>query len=351
MPDRVAAVIAARANREPPKTPDGYTKGLKVLPPPTLLRRPHIPPRQFHEAPLESARLDSTVLCVVGPQMLVHWLLPQRVASVTPHLPIWHSLLVSLRVFYWHRVVQGVSNELLSNYKCDSSVQCPWTASLRGRCHVVMETVRGRGGRPWGGVVDGEVSQAAARRAARTCRTALMPAGRGTIWSSTGMQGWRKLEIPEKTRRPAASSGTIPTCENPGGRRGGGATHSGIELGSPWEVSSLTTTPPRPTALEKSEAVVYTQHSVYLFKSFPQSSVVTLAEITKAWRSDEGDLGSELGPNCLMNFANRALDIFDPITELQEKSTKYRATSSEPRLGHQPMSNQLRLQYAKDFGV
>ncbi|KAJ8874128.1 hypothetical protein PR048_024970 [Dryococelus australis] len=46
-------------------------------------------------------------------------------------------------------------------------------------------------------------------------------------------------------RRPreygaAASSGTIPTCENPG------ATPLGIEPGSPrWEASSLTTTPPR----------------------------------------------------------------------------------------------------------
>ncbi|KAJ8893493.1 hypothetical protein PR048_006091 [Dryococelus australis] len=44
-------------------------------------------------------------------------------------------------------------------------------------------------------------------------------------WSSTGMQTRGKLEIPEKTRRPAASSGTIPTCKNPG------ASPSGIEQG------------------------------------------------------------------------------------------------------------------------
>ncbi|KAJ8898341.1 hypothetical protein PR048_003701 [Dryococelus australis] len=30
------------------------------------------------------------------------------------------------------------------------------------------------------------------------------------------MQGRGKREIPEKTRRPAASPSTIPTCENPG---------------------------------------------------------------------------------------------------------------------------------------
>ncbi|KAJ8874441.1 hypothetical protein PR048_025290 [Dryococelus australis] len=47
--------------------------------------------------------------------------------------------------------------------------------------------------------------------------------------ASAGVQGWGKREIPEKTRRPAASSNTI------------------IEPGSPrWEGSSLITTPPHP---------------------------------------------------------------------------------------------------------
>ncbi|KAJ8887812.1 hypothetical protein PR048_014030 [Dryococelus australis] len=48
---------------------------------------------------------------------------------------------------------------------------------------------------------------------------------RATVWSSAEMQGGRKREIPEKTRRPAASPGMIPTCENPG------ATLPGIEPG------------------------------------------------------------------------------------------------------------------------
>ncbi|KAJ8885898.1 hypothetical protein PR048_012104 [Dryococelus australis] len=39
--------------------------------------------------------------------------------------------------------------------------------------------------------------------------------------------GWGRLEIPEKSRRPTASSDTIPTCESP-------VTRSGIEPGSPW---------------------------------------------------------------------------------------------------------------------
>ncbi|KAJ8871388.1 hypothetical protein PR048_027705 [Dryococelus australis] len=42
-----------------------------------------------------------------------------------------------------------------------------------------------------------------------------------------GMQGWSKREIPEKSRRPAAPSGTIATCENPG------VCRPGIEPGSP----------------------------------------------------------------------------------------------------------------------
>ncbi|KAJ8871676.1 hypothetical protein PR048_028003 [Dryococelus australis] len=55
-------------------------------------------------------------------------------------------------------------------------------------------------------------------------------------WSAT----CEKRAIPGKTRRPATSSGMIPTCENPG------ATPPGIESGSPWrEASSLTVTPPR----------------------------------------------------------------------------------------------------------
>ncbi|KAJ8875799.1 hypothetical protein PR048_023700 [Dryococelus australis] len=53
--------------------------------------------------------------------------------------------------------------------------------------------------------------------------------------------GGGKREIPEKTHRPAASFGTIPTCENPGVAR------SAIEAGSPvWEAISLSAHPPRP---------------------------------------------------------------------------------------------------------
>ncbi|KAJ8881441.1 hypothetical protein PR048_017922 [Dryococelus australis] len=43
------------------------------------------------------------------------------------------------------------------------------------------------------------------------------------VWTNAGIEGRRKREIPEKTRRPAASPSTIPPCENPG------VTRLGIE--------------------------------------------------------------------------------------------------------------------------
>ncbi|KAJ8888204.1 hypothetical protein PR048_007691, partial [Dryococelus australis] len=53
--------------------------------------------------------------------------------------------------------------------------------------------------------------------------------------ASTGTQGREKREIPEETHRPTASSGTIPTYENPG------VNQPEIEPGSPWwEASCLT---------------------------------------------------------------------------------------------------------------
>ncbi|KAJ8884986.1 hypothetical protein PR048_011182 [Dryococelus australis] len=54
--------------------------------------------------------------------------------------------------------------------------------------------------------------------------------------------------IPDKTRRPTASSGTIPTCKNP-------VTRPGIEPGSPWwEASELTAqSPQRQHDIQKGE--------------------------------------------------------------------------------------------------
>ncbi|KAJ8867709.1 hypothetical protein PR048_031512 [Dryococelus australis] len=58
-------------------------------------------------------------------------------------------------------------------------------------------------------------------------------------------EGQGKREIPEKTHRSTASSGTILPCENP-------VTWSDIQPGSPWwEASGLTARPPRPLPNER----------------------------------------------------------------------------------------------------
>ncbi|KAJ8880555.1 hypothetical protein PR048_017025 [Dryococelus australis] len=59
-----------------------------------------------------------------------------------------------------------------------------------------------------------------------TLRVTGFPAG--TRWSGTGMQRRGKRECPEEIRRQAASSSTIPTCENPG------VNPPRIEPGSLW---------------------------------------------------------------------------------------------------------------------
>ncbi|KAJ8886299.1 hypothetical protein PR048_012510 [Dryococelus australis] len=63
--------------------------------------------------------------------------------------------------------------------------------------------------------------------------------------SIAGMKGRGKREIPEKILQSVASSGAIPTCENP-------VTRPGIEPGSPWwEARRLTAQPPRPQIIRK----------------------------------------------------------------------------------------------------
>ncbi|KAJ8877394.1 hypothetical protein PR048_021848 [Dryococelus australis] len=69
-----------------------------------------------------------------------------------------------------------------------------------------------------------------------------------TQWARVS-KGRGKRDIPEKTRRAAASSGTIPTCENP-------VVQLGIEPGSPWrEASLLIAQSPQPL-LRRYEVVV-----------------------------------------------------------------------------------------------
>ncbi|KAJ8882838.1 hypothetical protein PR048_014652 [Dryococelus australis] len=75
--------------------------GISRLPHPCIpaLLHNHLahPPRLMKTSILRAAQtLDSTVLCTLELRTFVHWLLLQRAASVTPHLVVRHSLLVSL---------------------------------------------------------------------------------------------------------------------------------------------------------------------------------------------------------------------------------------------------------------
>ncbi|KAJ8867373.1 hypothetical protein PR048_031174 [Dryococelus australis] len=69
------------------------------------------------------------------------------------------------------------------------------------------------------------------------------------LQSSARRQGGEKREIPEKTRRPTASSGTIPTCGNP-------VTRPGIEPGSPWWEASVLIAQPPPMPAQSSPSTV-----------------------------------------------------------------------------------------------
>ncbi|KAJ8895355.1 hypothetical protein PR048_000687 [Dryococelus australis] len=89
-------------------------------------------------------------------------------------------------------------------------------------------------------------------------------------WSSASIKRWGKREIPEKTRQPAASPSTIPTCENLGMSR------PGIEPGTPWwEISRLTARPPQPRFLERPAL------SIKLFSELSQESIYSPCQIVK----------------------------------------------------------------------
>ncbi|KAJ8882949.1 hypothetical protein PR048_014788 [Dryococelus australis] len=72
------------------------------------------------------------------------------------------------------------------------------------------------------------------------CHFKIMLALQFEYGAAPELGGGGRRRIPEETRRPAASSGTIPTCENP-------VTRPGIKLGSAWwKARVLIAQPPRP---------------------------------------------------------------------------------------------------------
>ncbi|KAJ8896111.1 hypothetical protein PR048_001453 [Dryococelus australis] len=101
-------------------------------------------------------------------------------------------------------------------------------------------------------------------------------------WCSVGIKGREKREIPEKTRKPAASFCTIPTCENPE------MTRSGIEPGSPcWEASRLTTQPPWPRYAEIIPGITAggeTEHDFRLPVRDPDGKTIHPMYVLKCYR-------------------------------------------------------------------
>ncbi|KAJ8882888.1 hypothetical protein PR048_014711, partial [Dryococelus australis] len=78
--------------------------------------------------------------------------------------------------------------------------------------------------------------------------------------NSARIKGREKRESPKKTRRPAASSVTIPTCEDPG------VTRAGIEPGSVgktllWRLYERTSSPPRRVEVTGANRSRYNMHT------------------------------------------------------------------------------------------
>ncbi|KAJ8898154.1 hypothetical protein PR048_003514 [Dryococelus australis] len=174
-----------------------------------------------------TCRLDSTVLCANMPISTAHWL-----SAVTVEGDDWTSLLQEATRLLPRRTGfdprRGRSRIFARGNR---SERCRWSAGFLGnilflpahlirRCSILISRHPHRLSRQIWATDEGEWRR---------------------VWITVGLQGRGGREIPDKTRRPAPSSGTIPTCENPG------VTPPGIKPGSPrWEASSLTTTPPQP---------------------------------------------------------------------------------------------------------
>ncbi|KAJ8898244.1 hypothetical protein PR048_003604 [Dryococelus australis] len=132
-----------------------------------------------------------------------------------------------------------------------------------------------------------------------------------------------KRETLEKTCRPAASSGTIPTCEN------AGVNQQGIEPGSPWwEASSLTAQPPWPLTFKTLLRAVQTFPLFYFQISGSPAPIFlgkllalecsarrTKSEQNLSHASSEVDLGA-LGPGYLANFVGRVVNLSADLQSL-----------------------------------
>ncbi|KAJ8897938.1 hypothetical protein PR048_003296 [Dryococelus australis] len=107
---------------------------------------------------------------------------------------------------------------------------------------------------------------------------ALVRASTSQLLRSAKIEGRGKREIPEKTRRPTASSGTIPTCGCQG------VTRPGIEPGLPWrDARRLTSQSPRPRGLLDILGTVTSSVSPLFCDATNLSAVKFRKKSTRCW--------------------------------------------------------------------
>ncbi|KAJ8897882.1 hypothetical protein PR048_003239 [Dryococelus australis] len=110
------------------------------------------------------------------------------------------------------------------------------------------------------------------------------------------MKGWRKREIPEKTRRSTASSGTIPTCENP--------EKPGRGLNPDWLATVATRERVRERERERKEKIIVQSldsgKKCYLMRKTQDDTLIhkILFIISLHYRADEGEARSGVAPEC-----------------------------------------------------
>ncbi|KAJ8866530.1 hypothetical protein PR048_032373 [Dryococelus australis] len=116
-----------------------------------------------------------------------------------------------------------------------------------------------------------------------------------SAYGSAGMEWRGEREIPEETRRPTASSGTIPTCENP-------VTRPGIEPGSPWWEASA-------------KVDVYYQRDVQIQAKSQDSRMI--------WRSRAQNTlnGTKLAPGTSTSAGRPTCDVTQPPFWIQVNLT------------------------------
>ncbi|KAJ8887587.1 hypothetical protein PR048_013804 [Dryococelus australis] len=185
-----------------------------------------------------------TSITLIGSQDLAVNSLP-NIFTLLTHLRALYNVYYVLRDWlgllphacYLFTVLQGVLENKWPNHKSNKKVQTLQLACRKNEnisCDQVVRKIHN--------IFGDKLAGAEGRGAGIVWR------GKGVEWAewnSARIQGREKREIPEKTRQPAASCGTIPTCENLV------VTRPGIEPDPWWEARSLTAQPPWLQQFEK----------------------------------------------------------------------------------------------------